>query len=331
VVTAPDVTTPQVSAAIDDLRRRAVASGRMFEPVTVDVSRDRAVARVAVPLAGSGTDDRAVAALRALRGDVIPTTIGSVPGARADVTGLTAGSVDFNNRLNGRTPVVIAFVLVLAFLLLLAAFRSKIVAAVAVGLNLLSVAAAYGLLVLVFQHHWADGLLDYTSTGKITNWLPLMLFVVLFGLSMDYQVFMLSRIREAYQRGLPMRDAVLVGIRRSAGVVTSAAVIMVAVFGVFATLSQVSLKQLGIGLGASILLDATVIRVILLPAVLTLIGDRAWPRPAGSRPGGAGAGQVPASRTEAAGGQVPAGHAYADHAYADRGQDQVMFRGPGAR
>jgi RND superfamily putative drug exporter len=306
VVSAPDVTTPDVTGAISELRRRAVATGRMFEPVTVDVSRDHRVARLAVPLAGSGTDALSVAALRTLRGSVIPPALGPVGGIRADVTGLTAGSIDFNHRLNSRTPLVIGFVLVLAFLLLLVAFRSRVVAAVAVGLNVLSVAASYGLLVLIFQHHWADGLLHYTSTGKIANWLPLFLFVVLFGLSMDYQVFMLSRIREGYQAGQLMRDAVRTGIRRSAGVVTSAAVIMVAVFGVFATLSQVSAKQLGIGLGAAILLDATVIRAILLPAVLTLIGDRAWGRPGGlARPGGpagpGGTATVPASRAEATG------------------------------
>ncbi|WP_261567408.1 MMPL family transporter [Frankia gtarii] len=271
-----DVTTPQVRAAIDALRTRAIASGRMFEPVVVTVTADHRVARVKIPIAGSGTDGDSVKALHTLRSTVIPATIGTTPGLRADVTGTTAGSADFNARLNGRIPLVIGFVMVLAFGLLLAAFRSAVVAAVAVGLNLLSVGAAYGLLVAVFQHHWADGLLGYTSTGAVTNWLPLMLFVVLFGLSMDYQVFVLSRVREARVAGLSMRDAVTVGVRRSAGVVTSAAVIMVAVFSIFATLSQVSMKQLGVGLGAAILIDATVIRVILMPAVLTLLGDRVW-------------------------------------------------------
>ncbi len=286
VVSADDVRSPDVSAALDGLRRLAVDSGVMFEPVTTEISADGEVAKVAIPIAGSGTDEESQQALTRLREEVIPASIGTLSTVTADVTGWTAGSVDFNEQLNGRTPLVIGFVLVLAFLLLLAAFRSAIVAAAAVALNLLSVAAAYGLLVVVFQHHWADGLLGYTSTGAITNWLPLMLFVILFGLSMDYQVFVLSRVREAYDSGLPMREAVLTGVRRSAGVVTSAAVIMVAVFSIFATLSQVSMKQLGVGLGAAILLDATVIRVILMPAVLTLIGDRAWPRQAG--PGGPG-------------------------------------------
>ncbi|SNQ46300.1 putative RND superfamily drug exporter [Frankia canadensis] len=270
------VTSPAAAQAIDALRTRAVASGRMFDPVTVTLTPDRQAARVAIPLAGSGTDDESIKALHTLRGTVIPETVKKVPNLRADVTGMTAGSADFNAQLKSRTPLVIGFVMVLAFALLLAAFRNALVAAVAVGLNLLSVGAAYGLLVAVFQHHWADGLLGYTSTGAVTNWLPLMLFVILFGLSMDYQVFVLSRVKEAREDGLSMREAATVGVRRSAGVVTSAAVIMVAVFSIFATLSQVSMKQLGVGLGAAILLDATLIRVILMPAVLTLLGERIW-------------------------------------------------------
>ncbi|CAO5190093.1 putative drug exporter of the RND superfamily [Frankia sp. AiPs1] len=275
------LTTAAAQHALDDLHRRAVASGRMFEPVSITYTPDHQVAKVEIPVAGSGTNGESAKALHVLRSTVIPATFGAAStGARtnlhADVTGTTADSVDFNDRLHTRTPLIIGFVLVLAFLLLLAAFRSALVAAVAVGLNLLSVGAAYGLLVAVFQHHWADGLLGYTSTGAITIWLPLMLFVILFGLSMDYQVFVLSRVREAREAGLPMRDAVTVGVRRSAGVVTSAAVIMVAVFSIFATLSQVSMKQLGVGLGAAILLDATLIRVVLMPAVLTLLENRLW-------------------------------------------------------
>jgi RND superfamily putative drug exporter len=279
------VTTPDVTAAVEDLTERALASGEFFEPVTIDVSDDRQVARIFMPIAGSGTDEVSADALHTLRDDVIPTSLAglSESAVRADVTGMTASSADFNSRLAERTPFVIGFVLVLAFLLLLAAFRSAVVAGLAVGLNLLSVGAAYGLLVVVFQNHWADGLLDYTSSGQIANWLPLMLFVILFGLSMDYQVFVLSRVREAARSGLPMREAVLVGTRRSAWVVTSAAVIMVAVFSIFATLSQVSMKQLGVGLSAAILLDATVIRVVLMPAMLTLLGrkiGRRWSAPA---------------------------------------------------
>ncbi|MDT3443485.1 MULTISPECIES: MMPL family transporter [unclassified Pseudofrankia] len=284
VVSAPDVTSAPVTAAIDDLRSRAVAGKVAFEPVVVDVSADKTVARVLMPIAGGGTDDASMDAVHTLRDDLVPATIEKAPGARADVSGMAAGSLDFNDQLGGRTPLVIGFVLLLAFALLLAAFRSAIVATLAVGLNLLSVGAAYGLLVLIFQHHWADGLLNFTATGSIANWMPLMLFVILFGLSMDYQVFLLSRVREAREAGLDMRSAALAGLRRSAGVVTSAAVIMVAVFAIFATLSQVSMKQLGIGLGSAILIDATVIRVLLMPAMLTLLGDRVWRPKAGSTP-----------------------------------------------
>jgi RND superfamily putative drug exporter len=299
VVSAPDVTAPAVTAAIADLRAQAVAAHVGFEPAVVDVSTDKKVARVLLPLAGNGTDQASLDAARKLRADLVPATIDKVPGAHADVGGNASDSLDFHHQLLTRTPIVIAFVLALAFALLLVAFRSAAIAGLAVALNLISVGAAYGLLELVFQHTWAEGLLGFRSAGAIENWLPLMLFVMLFGLSMDYQVLLLSRVREARMRGLTvqppgpsapgMRAAVIEGLRRSAGVVTSAAVIMVAVFGVFATLSQVSMKQLGVGLGAAVFLDATVIRVFLMPALLTLVGDRVW------RP------RTPAARGPAAG------------------------------
>ncbi len=280
VVSGADVTSPSAKAALADLRRRALATGRMYNPITVDVNPAHTVARISVPLAGSGTDPASTQAVKILRSQVIPAALAPAgsTGLHADVTGMTAASVDFGTQLRHRVPIVAGFVLALAFILLMAAFRGPVVATIAVGLNLLSVGAAYGLLALVFQHHWADGLLGYTSTGMIASWLPLFLFVVLFGLSMDYQVFVLSRIREGIRDGLSPHDAVVHGVRRSAGVVTSAATIMVAVFSIFATLSQVSMKQLGVGLAAAVLLDATVVRVILLPAVLTLVGERAWRR-----------------------------------------------------
>jgi len=151
-----------------------------------------------------------------------------------------------------------------------------VVAATAIVLNLLSVAAAYGLLVLVFQHTWAEGLLDFRSSGAVVAWLPMFLFVVLFGLSMDYHVFVVSRIRELALRGLPTRDAVREGILSSAGTVTSAAVVMVAVFAIFATLTGLEFKQMGVGLAAAILLDATLVRAVLLPAAMTLLGRWNW-------------------------------------------------------
>jgi putative drug exporter of the RND superfamily len=198
------------------------------------------------------------------------------PGVEALVTGSAARDADFDQRLSDSLPWVFAFVLGLAFLLLLVTFRSVTIAITGVVLNLLSVAAAYGMLVFVFQYgHFAD-LLDFRPVGGITNWLPLFLFVILFGLSMDYHVLVLSRIREGHDRGLPTRQAVAQGVGGTAGVITSAAVVMVAVFLLFTTLPLVSLKQVGVGLAAAVLLDATAIRAVLLPAVMALLGRANW-------------------------------------------------------
>jgi RND superfamily putative drug exporter len=184
--------------------------------------------------------------------------------------------MDFNARLNASLPWVFGFVLGLAFLLLLVSFRSVVVALTGVVLNLLSVAAAYGMLVFVFQYGHFEDLLKFQASGGITNWMPLFLFIILFGLSMDYHVFVLSRIREGYDRGLSTKQAVREGIGRTAGVITSAAVVMVAVFALFATLPLASTKQLGVGLAAAVLLDATIIRAVLLPAVMALLGEKNW-------------------------------------------------------
>lgn len=197
-------------------------------------------------------------------------------GVTTDVTGETAGTEDFNSTLSSHVAYVFAFVLSAAFLLLLVTFRSIVIPLKAILLNLLSVGAAYGVLVLVFQHGVGDGLLGAESTGAITSWLPLFLFVILFGLSMDYHVFILSRVREAFDNGDSTEEAVANGIKSTAGVVTSAAVVMVAVFSIFATLSSIELKQMGIGLAAAILIDATVIRGVLLPATMKLLGDWNW-------------------------------------------------------
>jgi len=171
---------------------------------------------------------------------------------------------------------VFAFVLGFAFLLLLAAFRSLVISAKAILLNLLSVGAAYGILVATFQWGWGESILGFKSTHGVTSWLPLFLFVVLFGLSMDYHVFILSRIREAFDRGATTEEAVAHGIKTTAGVVTSAAFVMVGVFSIFATLSQIEMKQLGVGLAAAILIDATIVRAMLLPAAMKLLGDWNW-------------------------------------------------------
>jgi uncharacterized membrane protein YdfJ with MMPL/SSD domain len=178
--------------------------------------------------------------------------------------------------MKSHAPLVFGFVLALCFLLLLVTFRSIVIPTTAVLLNLLSVGAAYGLMVLVFQHRWAEGILGFRSNGAITSWLPLFMFVILFGLSMDYHVFILSRVKELHDDGMPTAQAVATGIRRTAGTVTSAAVVMVAVFAIFITLRTLDIKQMGFGLAAAILIDATVVRGVLLPAVMTLLGDRNW-------------------------------------------------------
>jgi RND superfamily putative drug exporter len=237
---------------------------------------------VNVPLAGNGTDATSNNALSTLRTNVLPATLGKVPGVDFSVGGLTAGNHDFNTQLTSRIPWVFAFVLGFAFLLLMTTFRSVYIPALSIGLNLLSVGAAYGLMVLIFQDGRLQGPLGFTAYGGITPWLPLFMFVLLFGLSMDYHVFILSRIRELRLRGLSAREAVTSGISHSAGVVTSAAAIMVAVFSIFATLSIFEFKVFGVAMSAAILIDATIVRGVLLPAGLALLGDRAWtvPRPA---------------------------------------------------
>ena len=173
-------------------------------------------------------------------------------------------------------PLVFAFVLVFAFGLMLVAFRSIVIAAKAIVLNLLSVAAAYGVLVLVFQYGFGKGLLGVSSSAGIDPVVPLLLFVILFGLSMDYHVLVLSRIREAFDRGASMDEAISHGIKHTAGVVTSAAVVMVAVFSIFAVLSMLFFKQFGVGLATAILIDATIVRAVLLPASMKLLGDWNW-------------------------------------------------------
>jgi uncharacterized membrane protein YdfJ with MMPL/SSD domain len=275
-VEADDVTAPAVQTAIGDLREQAVNTGLMQEPITVQTNDANTVALVSVPLDGNGTNDASSRALAALRDDVIPPTLGAVDGVDAAVTGETAVSKDFNDLMAERMPLVMGFVLLFAFALLLAAFRSVVIAAKAIVLNLLSVAAAYGLMVAVFQWGWGESLLGFESTGAIVSWLPLFMFVILFGLSMDYHVFILSRVREAFDRGLSTEEAVSHGIKTTAGVVTAAAVVMVAVFGIFITLSTIDMKQIGFGLAAAILIDATIVRAVLLPAAMKLLGDWNW-------------------------------------------------------
>jgi uncharacterized membrane protein YdfJ with MMPL/SSD domain len=276
VVSAPDVTAAPVAAGIRELTRAAVATGQMHEPITVDISASRHAARIMVPLAGTTTDAASDRALDTLRHRVIPRTIGSVPGVQANVTGETAESRDFNDSMKAHAPLVFGFVLGLAFLLLLVTFRSVVIPLTAIALNLLSVGAAYGVLVLVFQRGNLESLLDFKSIGGVTSWLPLFLFVILFGLSMDYHVLILSRVREAYDSGMTTDRAVAHGIRATAGVVTSAAFVMVGVFAIFTTLSMLDMKMMGVGLAVAVLLDATIVRAVLLPATMKLLGDWNW-------------------------------------------------------
>jgi uncharacterized membrane protein YdfJ with MMPL/SSD domain len=241
------------------------------------VSPDKHVALINIPMKGNGTDDVSSAAVAALRDGIVQNTVGSAPGVRnAYVSGMAAQSKDWNDLMAARAPLVFAFVLTLAFLLLLVTFRSLIIPIKAIILNLMSVAAAYGVLVWVFQDGHLEGFLGFNSNGGVTSWLPMFLFVILFGLSMDYHVFIISRIREAVDRGMRTEDAVAHGIRATAGTVTSAAVVMVAVFAIFATLSSIDFKEMGVGLSVAILIDATIVRAVLLPATMKLLGKWNW-------------------------------------------------------
>jgi RND superfamily putative drug exporter len=268
--------SPATRHAIAELRTKALASGQMTGPIEVDVNQAHTVARVAIPLEGNGTDATSLRALQTLRTKLLPETVGQLPGATYAVTGGTAASADENTMLKHAAPLVFGFVLTFAFVLLLVSFRSLVIAGKAIVLNLLSVAAAYGLLVVVFQWGWGETLLNFRSNGGIAQWLPIFMFVILFGLSMDYHVFILSRIREAYDRGMKTGDAVAHGIKTTAGVVTSAAIVMVGVFLIFATLPIVDMKEMGIGLAAAVLIDATIVRGFLLPASMKLLGDWNW-------------------------------------------------------
>ena len=247
------------------LRTRALASGVMKKPIRTLTNPAHTVEKVAIPLVGNGNDAVSAHALSTLRG---LTT--------APVTGETAGDVDFNATNRTHAPLVFAFVLGLAFLLLLVTFRSIVIPIKAIVLNLLSVGAAYGVLVWIFQDGHLQGLLGFHSNGAIVTWLPLFLFTVLFGLSMDYHVFILSRIKELVDAGMPTDEAVERGIRSTAGTVTSAALVMVAVFSIFATLSMLDMKQMGVGLAVAVLLDATIVRAVLLPATMKLLGKWNW-------------------------------------------------------
>jgi putative drug exporter of the RND superfamily len=276
VVRAPKVDSAEMQRAYDLFRQRAVATGELFTPFTVTLNPDKTVALINFAIAGDGDDTASERALHTLRETVIPPIARTVPDADVAVTGVTAGTHDFNQQMRARLPYVFLFVLGLAFVLLLLTFRSLVIAATAVALNLLSVGAAYGILVAVFQHGWFADVFNFQTNDAIVSWLPLFLFVVLFGLSMDYHVFILSRIKELHDEGLPTDEAVRLSITRTAGTVTSAAIIMVAVFGLFASLSLIMMQQMGFGLAIAVLIDATVVRAVLVPSVMKLLGEWNW-------------------------------------------------------
>ncbi|MFK0154431.1 MMPL family transporter [Streptomyces sp. NPDC090493] len=281
--------TPALRTAIDALHQEAASPGSgIAEPITWVSAGDVVVVRV--PLVGKGTDDTSNASLERLRDKVLPATLGKVQGIDYAVGGKTATPYDFAHQLNSRSPVIFVFILALAFVLMVVAFRSWAIPLVSILLNLLSIGAAYGVLTWVFQSGHLGSLLGFTSYGGVVAWLPLFMFVILFGLSMDYHIFILSRIKERWLGGADARAAVIGGISSSAGVVSSAAVIMIGVFTVFVSLSAIEYKMMGVGMAVAILVDATVVRGVLLPAAMTLLGDRAWsPRPGknGSREGSA--------------------------------------------
>jgi len=278
-VEAPGVTQARLERELGRLSRLAVAEGVANEPVdpirTMPTDSGSAAA-LFLPLAGNGANASSRHAVDELRQRLIPSTLGRIDGVETAVTGATAEDLDFTRQIRHALPYVLAFVLALAFVLLLVAFRSLVVPLKAIALNLLSVGASYGVLALVFQHAWAEPLLGFQSNGTIVSWLPLFLFVVLFGLSMDYHVFILSRVREAVDHGVRTDTAVRSSIAATAGVVTAAAIVMVCVFSLFGTLSSLELKQAGVGLAAAVLIDATLIRGVLLPATMKLLGDWNW-------------------------------------------------------
>ncbi|MGP3989470.1 MMPL family transporter [Streptomyces sp. 3N207] len=270
--------TPRVRESIAELHEQAADSGgALREPITAVPVGDAMVVRV--PLAGAVTDPAADRALTTLRDQALPGAFGTVEGVEYAVAGKTAMPHDFAERVNSRTPVVFAFILGLAFLLLMVVFRSWTIPLASILLNLLSIGAAYGVLAWVFQDGNLEALLGFNSYGGVVSWLPLFMFIILFGLSMDYHIFILSRVRERWLAGAGPREAVVGGTAASAGVVSGAALIMIGVFSVFLTLSAIEYKMLGLGMASAILIDATVVRGVLLPAVMSLLGERAWRLP----------------------------------------------------
>jgi RND superfamily putative drug exporter len=277
VVQAPASSRAAVADALRRLDRTAIDTPDFVGsgPASIQVSRDGRTSVLDLAMPYDESDPKVDRAIESLRTDLVPAALHGLRASYA-VGGDSAESLDYVNRQHDRLPIVIAVVLLLTLLMMGFAFRSVPIALISTGLNLASVGVAFGILTLVFQHGWGAGALDFTSPGFVIDWIPLFVMVVLVGLSMDYHVFVISRIREHVEDGMPTRVAVAQGIRDTAGVVTSAAAVMVSVFAIFATLSMMEMKMMGVGLSAAILVDATVIRLVMLPSILVLLGDRAW-------------------------------------------------------
>jgi putative drug exporter of the RND superfamily len=274
VVVEGDIGSPAVRRGLEQVAA-ALRSSPLFRDVEVRDAPDGQAAVVDALIVGDSRDSRSVAAVERLRDDVVPAAFGGAD-TTALVTGETAETIDYRNLTSTWLPIVFAFVLGLSFLLLLLAFRSIVLPAVAIALNLLSVGAAYGLLVLVFVEGIGADLLGFTQVEVIAAWLPLFLFSVLFGLSMDYTVFLLSRVREHHHAGEQTRDAVAHAVGSTARIITGAALIIIMVFVGFASGDQVEFQQMGFGIAVSLLIDATLIRLVLMPAVLAQLGERVW-------------------------------------------------------
>ena len=275
VVDAADVNSPRVQASVDSLLQQVESDQAFFPPFNIHVNEAGDLLFIEVPIIGTIDDQASKDAVRHLSADIIPSAFDG-SGAQVYVSGATAGSLDFTDRMVQSAPYVFAFVLGLAFLLLMVMFRSIVIPVKAIALNLLSVGAALGMVVMVFQYGWGIGLLGSEATGITGAWLPLFLFTILFGLSMDYHMLILSRIKEAHDQGYSNEESVSMGIKATAGQVTAAAAVMVGVFGSFALGRQIDTQQMGVGLGVAVLIDATVVRSILLPASMKLLGERNW-------------------------------------------------------
>ena len=295
IVVDGDITDPSVGAAIDDLQRRLGADG-VFGETFVQANDGNDLALISLPLQADPSGDQATDAVKRLRDEHIPAAFDGVT-ADVPVGGWTAFGVDFFDLTDTYTPIVFVFVLGLSFVLLTLVFRSLVVPAKAIVMNLLSVGAAYGLIVLVNQKGYLADFFGFQQVDVIEAWLPLFLFSVLFGLSMDYHVFLLSRIRERYEQTGDNTEAVVFGVRSTAGIITGAALIMVAVFSGFAAGEMASMQQTGFGLAVAVLIDATIVRTVLVPASMRLLGRANWYLPSWLE-------WLPKLRVE---GEVPAG------------------------